>query len=651
MPQSTCKICNGLKQRLIDQSDATLQFESPLQVLCQMAERCGGVCALLLHGVVEMISPEDKARTKAVLLAGGRGSRSLLRISGASMDYEDFTFNLEFYISKNCDSWPEALFLEGRNFPQTASDLTCMTQMSQWLEDCTSYHPHCRTLMPVPSSELRMLDLSSSTRSDLASIRLVEGVKLTTRFAALSHCWGMTQHLVTTKSSFDEHKRGISLKSLAKTFQDAITICRFLGIYYLWIDCLCILQDDEKDWKKESQKMGHLYQYAYLVISADAAVDGSVGCFTQRDVSRCFESQTARGSDSLVQLHARPVIEHSQYANTLADHEYRDPLSYRAWVLQEWLLATRTLHFTRQELVWDCRTSFCCECGGFNRLAAESASTSHSIALNVRGLRGEVSTCLDRDTSRSMTTAARLNLWFDVVEEYTTRRLTKPSDRMVAISGLASEIAASDSGLGNYTFGLFHYRFLEQLLWSRYAIDEPPERRTNHESAPSWSWGSIHQPVSWDERSWLNSGKFSENASALTSVSLGSEGNDLSRQSTNDVLFVTAPCVEGIIPRETCLAYGQGIVQLRGTTIEDIREAFFSIDIDLSEELRKGHLEVLGVKILETHPDGEQGHNCGSLILMRSANNLNQWTRIGSDADQIPVEWYSGVEIRTLVIL
>ena len=100
MPQSSCTICKRLKERLRAQSDATLQFENPLPVLCQIAERCEGVCALLLHFVTEMIPAEDKARTQAVLLGGGRGSRSLLRVSGASIDFEDFTFNLEFYISK-----------------------------------------------------------------------------------------------------------------------------------------------------------------------------------------------------------------------------------------------------------------------------------------------------------------------------------------------------------------------------------------------------------------------------------------------------------------------------------------------------------------------------------------------------------------------
>jgi hypothetical protein len=489
-----------------------------------------------------------------------------------------------------------------------------------------------------------MLKLSSSTGSDVASVRLVERVKLTERFAALSHCWGTTQHLLTTKSSLDEYKMGISLSKFAKTFRDAITVCRFLGINYLWIDTLCILQDDEEDWKAESQKMGHLYQYAYLVISADAAVDGSIGCFTQRDSPKCFESQTAGSNDSVVQIHARPAIEHSQYANTLADHEYRDPLSYRAWVLQEWLLATRTLHFTRQELVWDCRTRFSCECGGFDRLAANPAPTSHSTAPNVRGLRGEVSQCLEHSLRENMTTAARLNLWLDIVEEYTMRRLTKPSDRMVAISGLAREIGASDAGLGSYAFGFFNYRFLEQLLWSRYAVEEPPSRRADYEAAPSWSWGSIHQPVGWDERTWLHGEACS---STTASIILDNETPTLPPRSPPILLLITAPCIPAIIPRETCLAYGQGILHPK---CPPAREAFFSIDIDLSAELQNGDLEVMCVRILEARSEGEGGERCGSLVLMESADEAGRWTRIGSDVDQIPREWYARGEGRTLVI-
>ena len=243
-----------------------------------------------------------------------------------------------------------------------------------------------------------MLDLSLSANTELPVLRIVEGIKLTTRFVALSHCWGDGKHLFTTSSSLEEHKRGIPRAALSKNFQDAIEICRFLGIYLLWIDSLCIVQDNKKDWERESQKMGHVYQYAHLVISADAASDGSVGCFTKREVCSEPVFEIDNGIASVISLYARTAIEHSQYTTSSVDQPVRDPLSSRAWVLQEWLLARRVLQFSQQELIWDCRTRFDCECEGFNRWNSGSELTSDGNCQSGRGLRSEASRCLQRSS-------------------------------------------------------------------------------------------------------------------------------------------------------------------------------------------------------------------------------------------------------------
>src|SRR5438034_1924444 len=69
------------------------------------------------------------------------------------------------------------------------------------------------------------------------------------------------------------------MRALPKTFQDAVLLTRALGVRYLWIDSLCIIQDDEKDWKRENPKMGEVYQYATITIAAAHARDSSEGCF------------------------------------------------------------------------------------------------------------------------------------------------------------------------------------------------------------------------------------------------------------------------------------------------------------------------------------------------------------------------------------
>jgi hypothetical protein len=525
-----------------------------------------------------------------------------------------------------------------------------MAQIYEWLQDCISTHAQCRPYLPVPYTELRMLDLGRPSGSDMSSVRLVEGVQLTARFAALSHCWGVGKHLITTKSSLVKHKRNIPMPSLPKTFRDAVAICRSLGIYYCWIDSLCIIQDDEKDWEEESHKMGSVYQYAHLVLSADAAVDSSVGCFTRRDTYAAVQTDLADGRNPVVCLSARHAIQHAQYTSAFADHEYRDPLSYRAWVLQEWLLGRRVLHFTRHEIVWDCKASFKCECGGFERLASTPDTEMNYSVNSRRGLRGEMARFLQRPRSQNTTTLARVRLWLDVVEEFTMRQLTKPSDRMIAISGLASEIGSSDPGLGIYFCGFFRYRMVEQLLWTCYSIEERPQRRSSRTVAPSWSWGSIHQPVSWDKRSWLDDRASEEEVKVVASVSVDTGNGDQFGQSVTGLLTITAPSICAILPKEANLSYGQCTLRFDGGPVQGREEIFFPIDVDISDELDKGDLEVLCVKMLEISSKSDEGLICGSLILIRPAANVGYLQRIGADNNDIPEDWYHEAETRTVVV-
>jgi hypothetical protein len=525
-----------------------------------------------------------------------------------------------------------------------------MAQVYKWLEDCISTHPQCRPYLPVPYTELRMLDLSSPSGSDMPWVRLVEGVQLTARFAALSHCWGMGKHLTTTKSSLVEHKKSIPMPSLPKTFRDAVAVCRFLRIDYLWIDSLCIIQDDARDWEEESQKMGSVYQYAHLVISADAAADSSVGCFTRRDICTSVQSDPDDGPNQAICLSARRAIQHAQYTDAFADHEYRDPLSYRAWVLQEWLLGRRVLHFTGREIVWDCKVSFECECGGFERLASTPDTERDCSANSMRGLRGEMARFLQRPRCQNTTTLARVGLWLDVVEEFTMRQLTKPSDRMIAISGLASEIGSSDPSLGGYFCGFFRYRLVEQLLWTRYAIDERPQRRFGPTIAPSWSWGSINQPVSWDKRSWLDDSASEEEVKVVASVSVDTGNGDQFGQVVTGLLTITAPSICAILPKEANLTYGQCTLRFKGGPVQGKEDIYFPIDVDLSEELDKGDLEVLCFKMLEIRSKSDEGLICGSLILIRSPVNVGYLQRIGADNNEIPAEWYNEAETRIVVV-
>jgi hypothetical protein len=105
-------------------------------------------------------------------------------------------------------------------------------------------------------------------------------------YVTLSHCWGTVETLKLMKSNVQALSSTIPLHSLCKTFQDAVLVTSLLGYKYLWIDSMCIIQDNEDDWRKESALMSEVYSNAVVNLAATDAKDGSVGLFHQRVIAR-----------------------------------------------------------------------------------------------------------------------------------------------------------------------------------------------------------------------------------------------------------------------------------------------------------------------------------------------------------------------------
>lgn len=152
---------------------------------------------------------------------------------------------------------------------------------------------------------------------------------------------------------------------MPKTFFDAVLLTRKLKLQYLWIDSLCIIQDSKKDWEIESAKMDQVYRGSAVTIAAVSAADGREGRFVDKKEWReCvpFEIYNVQGLPVTVYIWSTRHVLHDISQRRLFDME---PLSGRAWVLQERLLSTRILLYTSCELVFECQTELYCECGDF----------------------------------------------------------------------------------------------------------------------------------------------------------------------------------------------------------------------------------------------------------------------------------------------
>jgi hypothetical protein len=350
----------------------------------------------------------------------------------------------------------ESLFI-GRPIEENSNSPLTLTRAANWVKNCDE-HPECYVgIHPLPA---RVVDIGSAAED---VVRLCETDGQTGRYITLSHCWGSAKHFVTTRALLEARKSSIEYDELPRTFQDAIVVTRALGVRYLWIDSLCICQDDRDDWDRESAKMHSIYHNSYLTIAATTAGNSSVGCLTTRKPTSFVHINHTSKTGERGQLLAFPLPvakEAVKYRYISMDGE---SLSTRAWGFQERVLPPRTLHFAKHQMYFECNQGIL----GENGLQLEDRY--HSIHF------------MDSTISEPQNTLCQ---WQDAIREYGTRRLTMSSDKLPALSGIA-QIFADRLG-DEYVAGLWRKSLIDGLFWQGVGV-----RRVSEYRAPSWSWASV----------------------------------------------------------------------------------------------------------------------------------------------------------------
>jgi hypothetical protein len=157
----------------------------------------------------------------------------------------------------------------------------------------------------------------------------------------------------------------MSLDTLPKTLQDAIEVTRELGLRYLWVDALCIVQDDLEDFNREAANMDYIYEGAHITLSITLSKDVDSGFLSIEREQPPSGYEISKLSDpgasgQLVPVYMRYIRPYEHDHGMLYNPGDRDatyPLMLRAWAFQERFLAKRTLHFSPWELVWECKST------------------------------------------------------------------------------------------------------------------------------------------------------------------------------------------------------------------------------------------------------------------------------------------------------
>lgn len=353
-----------------------------------------------------------------------------------------------------------------------------------WMATCQKSHPDCNSPpQPLPSRVIDVGLKGATPRLHLSSPSEVSP------WVTLSHCWGGESPLTTTLATLQKHCDSIQINSLPPVFRDAVDLTRILGLRYLWIDSLCIIQDSHADWALESTKMHSIYSGATLCIAASAAQGSSEGMFASGNRSRpmfqplvtilCYNQiYTKKG---LVSFRQYPE------GNAQGDTKlWEEPLHTRAWVLQESILSARRIDFGSTKLHWACRQSLCTESFPETSRAVDPYYLTGKDLFSMPIAITPHPSC--PIITYGFTFDSPMAWWYGALKQFIARNITNRGDLLPAIAGIA--IIIKERTGYNYVCGLWKEDLHRGLLWT----SRRSASRLKDDPVPSWSWASLNIP-------------------------------------------------------------------------------------------------------------------------------------------------------------
>ncbi|KAH8719431.1 hypothetical protein GQ44DRAFT_808784 [Phaeosphaeriaceae sp. PMI808] len=448
---------------------------------------------------------------------------------------------------KHIERWPDA----------DTGSRAAFVMAGYWLHTCLTSHQKCRLSDAIPHLPTRVIDVGDGVDK---LVRLIASEDTHGLYCTLSYRWYDSLAFKTTTENISQLYQGIPEDALHHTIREAIITTRTLGLRYLWVDALCIIQDDTDDWTREAARMSAVYENSMLTIAAIDSPSAEQGMFrTRKYPPRPYNRDFPLDSPTGYFGHSHPffVFSNNCRARPLGE------LDTRGWCLQEQFLSPRILSYADGELFWECCEVTASESypGGVsqsNRTNTERLQTRkdwqafNTIARNVR----------KQDRKWSITGPSKkdaVTLWCTIVEEFTRRRLTVEMDRLVAIQGISSIITAYTNE--EMVLGMCTSPLPRHLLWWVNTIagtSKVPDAlyRPAHFRCPSWSWASVVGPIAYNNINGKALGMY-RNSSYYDERDLDSTGTSFT------------PHVEVV---ETCVARvlngWEGTLTLRGVLMK-----------------------------------------------------------------------------------
>ncbi|KAF2651002.1 HET-domain-containing protein, partial [Lophiostoma macrostomum CBS 122681] len=345
------------------------------------------------------------------------------------------------------------------------------------LHNCSTNHDGCSGQelegreLPTRLVEVRKEDLSTKARLVKGS-----GFHHTIRYVTLSYRWSQSPSLQLRTDTMSMLTDNIPLSELRELFRNVFEVVLQLGCAYVWIDALCIVQDSQEDWEHEARLMARVYEFAYCNIAAAATTDSAPTLFGVRTSyppkPLAVRLDLQLGDDSFTGSY------HLEDPNFWSTRVILSALSKRGWVVQERFFSPRILHFSYDQVIWECQELKASETfpdGAIPEYQTYGPEFAFRHSNEVSRL----------DVEDSYDTI--IEAWEATRSAYSSTALTYPTDKLFAISGIVKwfEVILKDENVA----GLWRKTLVTDLLWFRDGVITTNLR--THGRAPSWSWACL----------------------------------------------------------------------------------------------------------------------------------------------------------------
>ncbi|RYP46432.1 hypothetical protein DL768_007344 [Monosporascus sp. mg162] len=469
---SPCRYCNVARWIIASRTGTSYPHHQSIQHLYTSAEKGCPLCAFFKQELEQQQHPENSYSEGKLIVTIDPSSTQ-----GSRMDRKDKLvlysgdtplLTYELCIDQTEDPLSALDWLTGTTISEFPHEPLCLQTIRNWIGTCDSLDEECSG-DSIPLLPTRVLDVGENSSANVRLISSRPGQ--TGKYLYLSFPWGGRIKFTNNSSSMGMLLKRVPLELLPAIAKDAISMTRLLGLRYLWIDALCIVQDSSEDWILESSKMDHYIQDASCVIVAAAGQSSNLGLFPARQqplLRMDFVQYTPTAGEGSVEERKRAAVYLRRplktAAEALSEHALR-----RAWMVQEVILPRRLLIMGTDQLYWHCRTS----------LRSEGSTLVQKPFLKLLPRKETFPSISERNKGLTFFP------WYNFVHIYSPARTTFSTDRLAAVRALARYFG----GTSQFAYGLWAEDLQNGLLW--YVDDVLCSEHMDKYVAPSWSWASI----------------------------------------------------------------------------------------------------------------------------------------------------------------